>query len=150
MDVTFNLINQTYQPYKKPNDELKYLDVLSIHPPQIITQLVNAINNRLSRNSFSGKVFSESKSCYEDALNTSGYKTQLKYKMPSTSINRNNKNRKRKIIWFNSHYNQSASTNVAQTFLKEIHKHFPRSHRLHKTFKRSTVKVSYSCTTNLE
>ena len=29
LDVTFNLRNRSYQPYKKPNDELKYINVLS-------------------------------------------------------------------------------------------------------------------------
>ena len=45
-------------------------------------------------------------------------KTQLKYKIPSTSIRSNNKNKKRKIIWFNPPYNQSISKNVAEIFLK--------------------------------
>ena len=78
-------------------------------------------------------------SYYEDALNKSGYKTQLEYKAPPTSINRNSKNRKRKIVWFNPLYNQSVSTNVAQTFLKLVDKHFPRSNRLNKIFNRNTI-----------
>ena len=150
LDVTFNLLNETYRPYRKPNDELKYINVSSNHPPQIIKQLVNTINGRLSANSSSEKVFNESKSYYEDALNKSGYKTQLEYKAPPTSIKRNSKNRKRKIVWFNPPYNQSVSTNVAQTFLKLVDKHFPRSNRLYKIFNRNTIKVSYSCTDNIE
>ena len=35
LDDTFNLRNRSYQPYKKPNDELKYINVLS-QPPQIL------------------------------------------------------------------------------------------------------------------
>ena len=61
-------------------------------------QFVNTINDRLSTNSSSEKVFNESKSYCEDALNKSGYKTQFEYKIPSTSISRNSKNRKRKIV----------------------------------------------------
>ena len=94
LDVTFNLLNETYRPYRKPNDELKYINVSSNHPPQIIKQLVNTINDRLSTNSSSEKVFNEPKSYYENALNKSGYKTQLEYKAPPTSIKRNSKNRK--------------------------------------------------------
>lgn len=41
-------------------------------------------------------------------------------------------------------------TNVAKTFLHLIDKHFPRTHKLHKIFNRNTVKVSYSCTENIE
>ena len=33
LDVTFNLENNTYRPYKKPNDKLIYTDVSSNHPP---------------------------------------------------------------------------------------------------------------------
>ena len=50
LDVTFNLRNRSYQPYKKPNDELKYINVFPIHPPQILKQLPTAISDRLSRN----------------------------------------------------------------------------------------------------
>ena len=106
---------------------LEYINVSSNHPSQIIKHLVNTINGRLPTNSSSEKVFNESKSYYEDALNKSCYKTQLEYKIPSTSINRNSKNRKRKIVWFNPPYNQRVSTNVALTFLKLIDKHFPRT-----------------------
>ena len=100
MDVTFNLTDETYRPYKRPNDEIKYINVLSNHPPQIIKQLVNTINNTLSRNLPGEKLFNESKNYYEDALNKNGYKTQLKYKILPTSRKSTNKNRKRKIIWF--------------------------------------------------
>ena len=50
LDVTFNLRNRSYQPYKKPNDELKYISVFPIHPPQILKQLPTAISDRPSRN----------------------------------------------------------------------------------------------------
>ena len=100
LDVTFNLTDETYRPYKRPNDEIKYINVLSNHPPQIIKQLVNTINNTLSRNLPGEKLFNESKNYYEDALNKNGYKTQLKYKTLPTSRKSTNKNRKRKIIWF--------------------------------------------------
>ena len=33
LDVTFNLLNETYRPYRKPNDELTYINVSSNHPP---------------------------------------------------------------------------------------------------------------------
>ena len=51
LNVTFNLRKRSYQPYKKPNDELKDINVLSNHPPQILKQLNTTINDRLSRNS---------------------------------------------------------------------------------------------------
>ena len=53
LDVTFNLINGSYKPYKKPNNTLLYINKNSNHPPQIIKKLPKTINNRLCRNSFS-------------------------------------------------------------------------------------------------
>ena len=72
------------------------------------------------------------------------------YKASSTSINHNNKNRKRKTIWFHPPDNHSVSKNTVQTFLKLIDKHFHCSHRFFKIFNCSTIKVSCSCTDNIE
>ena len=80
LDVTFNLRNESYQPYKKPNDELKYIDALSNHPPQILKQLNTTINDRLSRNSSSELIFNESKHQYEDALRKRDFKSNFTYK----------------------------------------------------------------------
>ena len=58
--------------------------------------------------------------------------------------------RKRKVIWFNHPYNQNVPTNIAKIFLKLVDKHFPRTHRFHKIFNRNTIKVSYSCVSNVQ
>ena len=49
LDVTFNLDNNTYRPYKKPNDQLIFIDVSSNHPPQIKKQLTKIISDCLSQ-----------------------------------------------------------------------------------------------------
>ena len=36
LDMTFNLINGLYKPYKKPKDTLLYINKNSNHPPRII------------------------------------------------------------------------------------------------------------------
>ena len=36
LDLTFNLNDGTYKPYKKSNNEMKYIHVDSYHPPSII------------------------------------------------------------------------------------------------------------------
>ena len=51
LDVTFNLNSGLYKPYKKPNDQLLYVTTLSDHPPQVIKQLPNSINPKLTENS---------------------------------------------------------------------------------------------------
>ena len=57
LDVTFNLENNTYRPYKKPNHKLIYIDVSSDHPPPIKKQLTKIISDRLSRNSSKADIF---------------------------------------------------------------------------------------------
>ena len=68
LDVTFKLRNGSYWLSKKPNDEFKYINVLSNHPPQILKQLTTTISNRLSRNLSSELIFNELKHQYEDTV----------------------------------------------------------------------------------
>ena len=147
LDVTFNLSESSYKPYKKPNDELLYINVNSNHPPQILKQIPISINNRLNQNSSNENIFNSSKRVYEDALKKSGFKNfELKFEKKIAK----KRNRNRNIIWFNPPYSKNVSTNIGKIFLKLVDKHFPPSNKLHKIFNRNTIKVSYSCTKNLE
>ena len=60
-----------------------------------------------------------------------------------------NKNRKRKIIWFNPTFCKLANIDVGKYFLRLIDKHFKQDNILHKIFNRKTLKISYSCTKNI-
>ena len=51
LDVTFNLANGIYRPYKKANEPLLYINSSSNHTPQVIKQLPTSISERLSNNS---------------------------------------------------------------------------------------------------
>ena len=55
-----------------------------------------------------------------------------------------------KIIWFNPPYNESVKTNIGKQFLKLVSKHFPRHHKYNKIFNTNTIKLSYSCSTNMK
>ena len=140
------MTQETYHPYKKPNDKLLYIHSSSNHSPQIIKQLPNSISERLSKNSSNQEIFSTAKVEYEDALKKSGYNVDLNY---TNNKSEKPKTRKRNIIWFNLPFTKSVSTNVAKRFLQLVTKHFPRSHKLRKLFNRSTVKVNYSCINNM-
>ena len=129
LDVMFNLRNGSYRPYKRSNDELKYINGLSNYPLQILKQLTTTISDRLSRNSLSGLIFNESKHQYEDTLSKIGLKIELTYKDSAAPANRGIISRRKKIIWFNPPYNQNVSTNIAKIFLELVDKHFPRTHR---------------------
>ena len=132
MDVTFNLRNGSCQPYKTPNDEIKYINVFPNHPPQDLKQLTTTISDALSRNSSSELIFNKSKQQYKDALSKNVFKNELTYKDSPAPTNRKLMNRKREIIWFNALYNKNVSTNIAKIFLKLVDKNFPLTHRLHK------------------
>ena len=50
----------------------------------------------------------------------------------------------RKLIWINPPFSRNVKTNVGQTFLPLIDKHFPALNKVHKVFNRNTIKESYS------
>ena len=151
LDVTFNLSNGKYYPYRKPNDKPLYINRLSNHPPPILRQLPAAISRRLTDISHDVDVFQEAAPLYNNALRESGYAENVEYvegrknKEPVSK-----KNRARKVTWFNPPYSKNVITRVGQKFLKLIDKHFPVGSKLRKVFNRNTVKVSYSCMPNME
>ena len=49
LDVTMDLVQNQYFPYRKPNSDLLYIDHKSNHPPNILKQLPQMIESRLSR-----------------------------------------------------------------------------------------------------
>ena len=97
LDVTLNLENSTYRPYQKENNQIKYINTESNHPPSIIKQLPLSIESRLSLLSSSEEIFNDSVIPYQDALDKSGYKHKLKYQANINTAN-NKKQRKRNII----------------------------------------------------
>ena len=147
LDITLNLNTEKFYPYRKPNDTPLYVHKKSNHPPSIIRQLPIMINKRLSDISHDEDEFDKSVPMYQKALEDSGFQHRLKYIPPKRTIQRN---RKRKVIWFNPPYCKSVKTNVGRRFLKLIDKHFPSHHRYHKLFNKNTVKVSYSCLDNID
>ena len=148
LDVTLNLIDGSYKPYHKPDNNIQYINIESNHPPNIIKQLPKTIEKRLSKLSSSEKIFNESTKFYEEKLKQSGYNVKLKYHPQKEKTN--TPNRKRKIIWFNPPFNKNVTTKIGKYFLNLIDKHFPPHHRLHKIFNRNNVKISYSCTKNIK
>lgn len=146
LDVTLNLTDGTHYPYRKPNNETQYIDIMSNHPPTILKQLPAAIGLRISEISSNEEMFNKSKPHYEDALKKSGHNEKLQYSTHSTPTPRR---RQRQIIWFNPPFSKNVATNVGKTFLHLTAKHFPASHRYHKIFNKNTIKVSYSCMDNM-
>ena len=147
LDVYLDLESDKYYPYKKPNDTPVYVHSRSNHPPAVLKQIPKMTSQRLSKLSCNEAEFKKSAVEYEEVLKKSGFKEILVY-VPEQGRNRR-RNRKRNILWYNPPFDLQVETNVAQTFLSLIDKHFPAHHRLHKILNRNTIKVSYSCMSNV-
>ena len=148
LDITLNLNDGSYRPYRKPNKETNYIHVNSDHSPSIIKEIPRSIEERLSILSSSKNVFQESAIYYKKCLRNSRNKTKAQYQQPKEN-NQNKKKRKRNIIWFNPPYRKSVKTNIGRIFIKLISKHFPPNHKFVKIFNKNTLKLSYSCMPNI-
>ena len=149
LDITLDLSNGKYYPYRKHGNTPQYINAKSNHPPQIIKQLPASISERISRLSCHEAEFNKAATQYNEALKSSGFKTSLKYKSKSEITTPNKAKRRRNIIWFNPPYSRSVKTNVGHTFLSLVSRHFTTDNPLHKLFNRSNMKISYSCLSNM-
>ena len=111
LDVIFNLPNDTFSPYRKPNDTPCYVDKLSNHPPTILKNIPDAINRRVTSISSSEQVYDQAIPTYKEALKNSGYSTPISY--PDKNLTSRKRQRERKVIWFNPPFSKSIATNVA-------------------------------------
>ena len=150
LDVTFNLSTATYHPFKKENDKLLYINTSSNHPPTVIDQIPTSIGKRLSDNSSNERIFEDTKPEYQNALKNSGHPSNFSYSNHQPNTRPQTRTRKRQILWFNPPFNKSVQTNIGRIFLHLIEKYFPKSNRLHKIFNKNTIKLSYSCTENIQ
>ena len=100
LDVTLDLSDGTYRPYRKPNDSPVYINAASNHPPSILKHVPKMVERRLQSISSDEAVFDNAKTPYEEAL--SGFDTALVYSnSKNTKLRRS---RRRKVIWFNPPY----------------------------------------------
>ena len=149
-----NLKTGEHKPYMKPNDTPLYVHKQSNHPPNIIKNIPENINRRLSNISSNEKLFKKATPPYQDALKKIGYDYKLEYKStPTNTINQNNKpknNRKGNITWFNPPYSRHVGSNIGKQFLNVIDMCFPPTNKLHKILNRNTVKQSYRYMPNVK
>ena len=115
--VTLELENSTYRPYQKQNNQIKYINIASNHPPSIIKQLLISIESQLSSLSSAEESFNDSVNPYQEALGKLGYKLKLKYQANINKAN-NKKQRKRNITWFNRSYSLNVKNQYRQNTFK--------------------------------
>ena len=130
LDVHFNLVSNTYQPYRKPNNEPVYIHERSNHPPNILKELPKLINKQISDISCDENVLNNAKLTYKKALNNTGFtETFLHIKSSDQNINyrEGKKKRKRKIIWYNPPFSLNLNTDVGKLFFKILRTNFPKT-----------------------
>ena len=94
-------------------------------------------------------VFNNSKKLFNNALSNSEFDHKIKfYPLTENKDRSRNKNRGRKIEWFNPPYSCNVVINIGKKILLLLDKHFPKPHKLNKVFNRNNVKVSYSSMLN--
>ena len=89
------------------------------------------------------------KPAHRDPLIKSGFQEKFSYTSAQNKNYKNDKQRKRKIIWNNPPYSANVKTNIGKTFLDFFRKHFSKTNKLHKIFNKNAVKISYSYMSNI-
>ena len=89
-------------------------------PPALLKNIAENINKQLTSISSSKKVFDDMIPPYQKALESS-YDHKLTYNPQPTC----NRNRKRKVIWYNPPWNANMKTNLGRKFINIINRCFP-------------------------
>ena len=130
LDITFDLENYVYKPYRRANYKPTYINKNSNHPPSILKQLIKSIEKKLSETSSSKDIFDKSLKWYQDALKDSSFSNDLRYVENNNNANENKRKGKRKIIWFNPPFSKSVKTTIGKIFLQLLSKHLPKNHKM--------------------
>ena len=150
LDITLNLETGLFEPYMKENNQIFYVHSKSNHPPLILKNLPQNIENRLSKISANEEIFTTAIPPYQAALEASGYSHKLKFDPNARNKPPRTQNRNRKVTWFNPPFSKNVKTNVGKKFLAIIKETFPKTHTLHKICNTNTIKLSYRCMNNMK
>ena len=148
LDITFNLSTGSYRPYRKSNNDTRYINAKSNHPPSILKQIPTAISKQIFTNSSNKQIFQNTAPYYNNILKNSGYKEKIwlqQYEHQQTQLRRY---QSRNIIQFNPPFNSNVATNAARKFLKLIKKHFSK-HHCHKIFNKKFSLATINKPTNI-
>lgn len=151
LDINLDLRDGIHKPYMKPNNSVLYINRNSNHPISIVKNLPISINNRLSTLSANEAVFNQTAPAYQNALDQSGYRYQLRYDRTARDRpqTKNTRQRHRNVTWYNPPFSKSVKTNIGKKFLSLITKCFPTNNKLHPIVNRNNIKLSYSCMRNV-
>ena len=74
LDITFDHNTGFYRPYRKPNNDTRYIKAKSNHPPSIPKQIPGAIYKRISTILSNKQIFQNAAPYYNNILKEYGYK----------------------------------------------------------------------------
>ena len=147
LDVNLNLKLDIFNPYKKPDSKLMYVNRLSNHPPSVTKSIPNMVIQRICRLSKNEEIFNSHSREYIDELKSCGYNIEnLSYEAPSGR----KRKRRRNVFYFHPPFCKSVKTKFGRIFRDLVNKHFTPNHVLHKIFNKNTLKISYSCMPNMK
>ena len=78
-DITFDLNTGSYRPYRKPNNDTRYINAKSNHLPPVLKQIPAAIFKRISINSSNKQIFQKAAPYYNNILKDCGYKEKIQF-----------------------------------------------------------------------
>ena len=84
MNVTFDLRTDKYNPYRKDNYQLLYINKQSNHPPTITKQIPSMVSRRISDISCSKENFDKAAPAYNNALEISGFNENISFLLTPT------------------------------------------------------------------
>ena len=151
LDVTLDIRNCSYQPFTKPNSVPVYVHRQSNHPPSVLQNIPQSVNDRLNRLSSSKEKFEAAAPPYQEALEKSGYNHKLEFTDLSGSTTRQprrTRRRSRRVTYFNPPFSLNVLTNVGKEFLKII-RAFPKNSVLAQIVNTNTIKISYRTLQNM-
>ena len=90
LSVTFDLQNNSYKPYRKPDNLLVYIYKQLNHPPTILNELPKIISKRISDLSSSENIFHDAIPVYKEGLQKSDFTFDLVYTPKQTDYYNNN------------------------------------------------------------
>ena len=150
LDVYFDLENGTYCPYREPKDASLYINTISNQLLIIKKRLPQMIAHRLSELSCREEMLSKAAPKYKQALRISSFNENINFINHSTtytSKNKKKRKRSRKIIWFNSLFSDSVTTNIVKELFSLHAKHFSPNNRLYKITNKISNSATVACLT---
>ena len=84
LDISLNLESETYSPFRKENNEIKYIKTESNHPNTILKKIPTMIAKRITKRSINKEEFDKVANEYNQALRRSGYKENIEYEKEQT------------------------------------------------------------------